>query len=141
MLNRSIVVLVVLVVAFAILGAQGQPEIKKVAPSQTSPASGQQMFETHCAACHGRDGKGTGPAAKALKKPPADLTILAQRNGGKFPELRVFQAIHGELDVSAHGSKEMPVWGDVFKSMSKDPAALQMRLSNLTAYVRSIQVK
>ena len=141
MVNRFIIVLVALVVAFAILGAQGQTEIKKVPPSKSSPASGKEMFETHCAVCHGKDGKGDGPAAKALKKPPADLTGLAQRNGGKFPELRVFQAIHGDLEVSAHGTRDMPVWGDVFQSMSKDSAALQMRLSNLTNYVKSIQAK
>jgi mono/diheme cytochrome c family protein len=100
------------------------------------------MFMTYCVACHGKDGKGGGPAAAALKRTPSDLTTLAARNGGKFPELRVYAAIHGDGEVVAHGSKEMPVWGEVFQSMSRDSGAgKQMRVANLTAYIKSIQAK
>jgi mono/diheme cytochrome c family protein len=141
MFNRCVIALVALVVGFAILGADGKPTLKSVPPSQTSPASGKQMFETHCATCHGRDGKGGGPAVAALKTPPPDLTTLAQRSGGKFPELKVYQTIQGDREVTAHGSKDMPVWGSVFSSMSRDQAHQQMRLSNLTKYIQSIQSK
>lgn len=138
MLIRIVTGLFVLVVGFAILGA----DIKKVAPSQTSPTSGKDMFMTYCAVCHGKDAKGSGPAAAALRKPPADLTTLAVRSGGKFPELRVAETIRGDVSNPAHGSKEMPVWGDVFQSMSRDSGAgKQMRVSNLTAYIKSIQAK
>lgn len=137
MFTRVMIALVTVVVAFAILGA----DIKKVPPKITSPASGEQMFVQYCAVCHGKDAKGTGPAAKALKMPPADLTQLSARNGGKFPELRVYGAIHGDVEMpAAHGSKDMPVWGAVFQSMSKDSGAgTQMRVSNLTAYIKSLQ--
>jgi mono/diheme cytochrome c family protein len=37
-------------------------------------ARGEQLFQTYCMVCHGTDGKGTGPAAKGLPHPPADLT-------------------------------------------------------------------
>jgi mono/diheme cytochrome c family protein len=141
MLTRVTVALVALVVAFAILGADNPPTIKKVSPSRTSAASGKDMFTTYCAVCHGRDGKGGGPAVAALKMPPPDLTTLAQRSSGKFPELRVYAAIHGDLEMPAHGSKDMPVWGTVFQSMDRDSAAQQMRVSNLTKYVQSIQAK
>lgn len=141
MLTRVIVALFALVVAFAILGAD-QPIIKKVPPTPTSPSSGQEMFSTYCVACHGKDAKGGGPAAAALKMPPPDLTTLAARNGGKFPELRVYNAIHGDGEVVAHGSKDMPVWGSVFQSMSRDNGATkQMRVANLTAYLKSLQSK
>jgi mono/diheme cytochrome c family protein len=137
MFTRIVVVLVAVAVAFAILGA----DIKKVAPKTTSPASGEDMFMQYCAVCHGTDAKGAGPAAKALKMPPADLTQLSAHNGGKFPELRVYGAIHGDVEMpAAHGSKDMPVWGAVFQSMSKDSGAgMQMRVSNLTAYIKSLQ--
>jgi mono/diheme cytochrome c family protein len=138
MLTRIVTGLFVLVVGFAILGAQ----VKKVPPSQTSPASGKDMFMNYCAVCHGKDAKGGGPAAAALKKPPADLTTLAARHGGKFPELHVAETIRGDGSNPAHGSKEMPVWGDVFQSMSRDSGAgMQMRVANLTAYIKSVQAK
>ena len=139
MLTRVIVVLFTLVVAFAILGAD-QPTIKKVSPTPTSPASGKEMFTNYCAACHGPDGRGGGPAAAALKVPPPDLTTLTARNDGKFPELRVYSAIHGDADMPAHGSKDMPMWGTVFQSMSRDNgASVQMRVANLTAFIKGMQ--
>jgi len=35
---------------------------------------GKPLFQTNCMSCHGTDGRGTGPAAKGLPHPPADLT-------------------------------------------------------------------
>lgn len=143
MLNRIIVGLVALVVAFAILGVDGaqKPSIKQVRPSQSSPASGKMMFQSMCAPCHGTDAKGGGPAAPALKTPPPDLTTLTQRNGGKFPETKVYETIRGDAEVPAHGSRVMPMWGNVFSSMSHDQAQSQLRLANLTKYIESIQSK
>ena len=141
MFTRVVIALVALVVAFAILGADTPTAIKKVQPSRTSPSSGKDMFTSYCAVCHGTDAKGGGPAVAALKMPPPDLTTMTKRNGGKFPELRVFNTINGDLNMPAHGSKEMPVWGDVFRSMERDNAAQQMRVSNLTKYLESLQTK
>src|SRR5579872_3953019 len=92
--------------------------IQHTTVKSTSPASGEEMFKTYCAVCHGTDGKGDGPAASALKVPPADLTQLSKKNGGKFPALEVTSAIRGDSNVAAHGSKDMPVWGSLFWNMS-----------------------
>src|ERR1700758_1504141 len=70
---------------------QAKPEIKKVPATYTNPTSGRQMFDAYCASCHGQGGKGNGPAAPALKAPPTDLTQLAAKNGGTFPEQHVAQ--------------------------------------------------
>ena len=121
--------------------AASEKVVKKVPVAPTSPISGQAMFNEYCVSCHGKDAKGTGPAASALKKTPADLTTLSVRNNGKFPELRVYSAIQGDLDVAAHGSKDMPVWGGVFQDMSRTSGEVQMRISNLVAYVKSLQTK
>lgn len=116
--------------------------LKRVMTSQTSPASGQQMYENYCAVCHGVDGKGNGPAASALKTAPTDLTALKARNNGKFPELHVYAAIQGDRDLPAHGSVEMPIWGDVFQTMSRGSTGeVQMRISNLILYIKGLQAK
>ena len=96
----------------------------------------------YCAVCHGKDGKGSGPAAPALKMPATDLTTLAQKNGGKYPALHVSSVIRGEGDVPAHGSKDMPVWGPLFWKMSQGhDAEVQQRIANLNQYIESLQAK
>jgi hypothetical protein len=74
-----------------------------------------------------------------LKKKPTDLTQLSSHNGGKFPDSRVARYIEGDDTVASHGSRDMPIWGDVFKSLSKDQNITRMRVSNLTAYIKSLQ--
>jgi mono/diheme cytochrome c family protein len=141
MASRNIALLLVLLIAFAGIAANAQT-VKRVPVTSTSPASGHEMFTTYCAACHGAEGKGNGPAASAMKKTPANLTELTARNGGKFPEMKVYGTIKGDTDTPSHGSRDMPIWGSVFSSMSKsNQGEVQMRISNLTAYVQSIQAK
>jgi|SRR5271165_463766 len=121
---------------------QSDKSIKHVPIKPTSPVSGKEMYATYCAVCHGTDGKGGGPAASALKVPATDLTLLSKNNGGKFPALKVTAAIHGEGGVSAHGSKEMPVWGALFFDLSGGhQSEVQQRVANLTKYIESIQAK
>jgi mono/diheme cytochrome c family protein len=126
------------------VAAQDQKEkvIQHVPIKPTSAASGKEMYTTYCAVCHGTDGKGGGPAASALKVPPTDLTLLSKNNGGKFPALKVTSTIRGEADLPAHGSKEMPVWGALFWSMSRGhEGEVQQRVANLSHYIESLQAK
>jgi mono/diheme cytochrome c family protein len=125
------------------LGAAAQDTtVKHVPLKPTSAASGKQMFMNYCAPCHGSDGKGGGPAANALKAPPADLTALSKNNNGKFPTFHVTSVLRGESTPTAHGSKEMPVWGPIFWRMSQGhPAEVQQRIANLTTYIESLQEK
>jgi mono/diheme cytochrome c family protein len=95
------------------------------------------MFTTYCAVCHGKDGKGDGPAAKALAKTPADLTKLAARNNGTFPDLKVRRYIEGLDEVAAHGTRDMPMWGDLFRALNRDTA--QIRIASLAEYLKSMQ--
>jgi hypothetical protein len=98
------------------------------------------MFVSYCAACHGLSGTGNGPAAAALKTAPADLTRIAARNKGTFPEVRVSRFIEGAEEVSAHGSRDMPIWGTLFRSLSpNNRMAADLRVRNLTDYLKSIQ--
>ena len=130
--------------ASAALCAQdgSQPVIHRTPAERTSVSSGKEMYRAYCAACHGTDGKGDGPASSALRSRPSDLTDLSKRNDGKFPELRVFGAINGDLRVTAHGSKDMPTWGAVLGRMGEaDVATVRLRIRNLTKYIESLQVK
>jgi mono/diheme cytochrome c family protein len=103
---------------------------------------GPDLFHAHCAACHGPDGKGNGPAAGALKTKPADLTILAKNNGGNFPTQRVQKFISGDdPSLLAHGSREMPVWGPIFHQIEEDQDFGNVRLQNLIKYLGTIQQK
>jgi hypothetical protein len=71
--------------------------------------AGRSEYLSHCATCHGVDGKGQGPTSAKLKTRPADLTRLAKRNGGVFSPSAVYEAIDGRK--TTHGNGEMPVWG------------------------------
>ena len=124
------------------MAAAQEPSIKRGPAPRTSAASGHEMYVAYCASCHGKEGKGGGPAASALKTPPPDLTTLAKGNNGKFPADHVYQIIRGDVNMPAHGNKEMPVWGPVFLAMSgAQPAQVQMRLTNLSQYLESLQQK
>jgi mono/diheme cytochrome c family protein len=70
--------------------------------------SGKAQYLQFCASCHGMAGKGDGPSAQLFNPPPADLTQLADKNGGLFPLVRVYDAIHGTA-VKAHEGRDMPL--------------------------------
>lgn len=141
---RSLVCLVALALAgaFASAAQEAQPTVKHTTAPATSPASGKEMFESYCASCHGKDAKGDGPAAGALKQAPANLTTLARQNGGKYPSDKVTSILRGQTKLVAHGDQDMPVWGPVFWKMSQGhEEQLQMRIANLNRYLESIQEK
>jgi mono/diheme cytochrome c family protein len=146
-IKKVVLMFTALMVFACAVAAQDQTQdsqkvIKHVPIQSTSPVSGKDMYTAYCAVCHGTDGKGGGPAASALKTPPSDLTLLSKNNGGKYPALKVTAAIHGDSALPAHGSKEMPVWGTLFGSLSSGhQSEVQQRVVNLTHYIEAIQAK
>lgn len=106
-----------------------------------SSMAGRDLFDFYCASCHGRDGKGGGHAAAALKVAPADLAALTQRNHGTFPTARLEAIIKGEerLSTPAHGSSEMPVWGPIFRALDSREAINAARIEHIVNYVESLQ--
>ena len=83
--------------------------------------AGKAEFLSSCASCHGADGKGKGPVSEQLKVAPADLTILAKTNNGVFPANAVYETIYGSKNVAAHGTPEMPIWGERFNPTMNYP--------------------
>lgn len=126
--------------AFA-AGEESGTTIKRVNARPTVSLNGADLFKEYCAVCHGNDAKGSGPAAEALKKRPADLTQLSRKNGGDFPELHVMNYIKGQDVVAAHGNRDMPIWGTVFSAMSANPDLVQVRTYALLKYIEQIQAK
>jgi len=146
MINRQALLLVsgaLCCGTIAVFGAQSQSAAKAPAAQEPPPlirsVKGPDIFRAYCASCHGKDAKGNGPAAVALKPKVPDLTRLAINNGGKFPEDRVRKTIMGDDALAAHGSREMPVWGPVFHQIENDTDWGNVRLANLTQYLKSIQ--
>jgi len=106
---------------------------------------GRAQFIRYCGSCHGPDGKGDGLLSGVLKQRPADLTLIAQKNGGEFPEQTVMRFIDGTTDVRAHGDPDMPVWGEVFKQqIAASPtqqAEIRATILGIVNYIRTIQQK
>jgi mono/diheme cytochrome c family protein len=101
---------------------------------------GVDNFHAYCSPCHGRDGKGHGPVAGALKTAPPDLTTIVARNHGVFPPGTIRDVIaNGSPDIPAHGSREMPVWGPAFHALDSSDRAADLRLANIVEYLSSIQ--
>ena len=122
-----------------------QVEIRQVPIKHVDPTSGEKMYVTYCAACHGNDGKGAGPAAPAMKVPPANLTTLARNNGGKYPATHVSAVIYGDTLAPSHEVKGMPAWQGLFSSLSPGTRTtggeILRRVSNINDYVKSLQAK
>ena len=102
---------------------------------------GSALYKAYCSSCHGQDAKGGGPVQASLKVPPPDLTRIAMRRGGVFPLKEVSGIIAGQVGVTAHGSREMPVWGPIFSQVTVDQDLGRVRIDNLARYLRDIQVK
>jgi mono/diheme cytochrome c family protein len=116
---------------------------KPLPPILTDSLVGSDLFRSYCASCHGADGKGRGPVANVLKVPPADLTTLARRNGGKYPAALVRDTLYGARTPNpsaAHGTSEMPLWGSIFKQLDVKESVAKVRVDNLVKYLESIQI-
>ena len=119
-----------------------KPTVKRVPAQPLASVDGKDNFNMYCAVCHGKNAKGDGPAAPAMKTPVADLTMIAKKSGGKFNAVAVRDMIKGaDREMPSHGSKDMPIWGPVFRSLQGDPNVAELRVNNLVDYIKSIQAQ
>lgn len=137
-MNQTILFSALALVFFA--AGQATPQADNVQTQMSAVASGKQTYREYCASCHGEDGRGMGPAASALKTPPSDLTTLAKRHAGKFPEEYVAEIVRIGKPIQAHGSSDMPVWGPIFNARDNfNEMAVRQRIKNLCAYLATLQ--
>ena len=104
-----------------------------------SSVDGKDLFVAYCASCHGMAGRGDGPVSSVLKAKLPDLSTLAARRGGKFPVADLEKMIMGETtSQAAHGTREMPVWGPVFRRVEDDKDLGLVRVRRLVEYIQSL---
>jgi len=139
-MNRDLAFPYLLLTALLIAAVAGAPRGTAQTPASKAAFNGQAIYEDYCAACHGRDGKGDGPAARALKTQPIDLTRISHNHSGKFPEADIKKVILGLDMMPSHGTEAMPVWGKIFTKMG-DPNTAGQRADALLVYLRQIQAK
>ncbi len=143
---RTTLLLCTLLLFSGAAGAQAKPQTDATHSQDQLPTSfvpsGKTMFKEYCAACHGLDAKGHGPARATLKVPAADLTTLSKRHGGEFPYDYVTNILRFGPGVPAHGSSNMPTWGPIFQYMDNyNQAVVRKRIKNLCDYLVTLQVK
>ena len=133
-MKRMVLFIVLLLALLLALAELAATTILPMGLPNTSALSGEEMYAAYCASCHGRDATG-GPSAP-------DLRVLSKQNNGKFPLAFVKEAIRGESRMAAHGPKDMPVWGRVFRYVgSGSRLEVEVRISNLAEYLKSLQIK
>jgi mono/diheme cytochrome c family protein len=115
---------------------------------------GKYEYQKHCAACHGRAGKGDGVQKPYLHQAPSDLTTLSKRNRGAFPSGRVYEKIDGTREVE-HARREMPCWRAEYGAEAAAAYAeearrdisystdlyVETRVAALVDHLRDLQVK
>jgi mono/diheme cytochrome c family protein len=124
----------------ALLGLTGCLPQTKPAEQATGPAD----FAAYCSACHGAAGKGDGELAAELAKKPADLTMLAAKNGGTFPTTRVMAQIWGYAGKKGQGV--MPDFGPLldgelvlYDGGDGIETPTPIRLVQIAEYVKTLQ--
>jgi mono/diheme cytochrome c family protein len=104
---------------------------------------GARLYFNHCAACHGEEFEGGGPVAAALRVTMPNLRSLAMRSDGVFPTDAVRAYIDGREAPAAHGDRQMPIWGDVFRGAEQGTAerTARRRIAALVELIESIQYR
>ena len=153
MLKKRKVGFAVLLALLGLAVALGPTDVVGQEPDENPgfmAAKGRITYGRYCANCHGADGKGGGSIAKFLKIPPTDLTMIEPDEEGNFPQQRLSEIIDGQSEVRGHGSREMPIWGDVFKNPLSEAYATgdesgedraQRMIRELIYYLETIQAK
>jgi hypothetical protein len=106
-------------------------------------AEGRALYLRYCASCHGVKADGRGPVSKSLKDQPADLRRLGDKYGMPLPHGQIARFADGRAEVAAHGTREMPVWGerfsDIYGAKGSRQGDLPHRIDKIIDYLNSIQ--
>jgi mono/diheme cytochrome c family protein len=124
--------------SFSLAAQTSEPHPSAKSPERAS-VEGAVLFAAYCASCHGKDGKGPGPASAGKIRVP-DLQLLAGRNKGVFPLPRVEALLSGTTQAPiVHGGMEMPLWGAVLSGGDSDRSTRDLRVHALARYLETLQ--
>jgi len=103
------------------LGDQYNQPVQEATKKQL--ASGKKIYTKSCVTCHGKSGKGDGPAAISFKQKPADFTD---------PEHSKYYSDQGRIYIIKKGSAgtPMPSWEGVLS---------ENEVQSVHAYIRSLR--
>ena len=128
------------VVSVAVINAAQEKPSKQAPVAPSRPTAGAELFAQRCSICHGSDLKGNVAFLPPYRTPP-DLTTLARRHGGKFPNAYLSNVLRNGVRLPAHGPAEMPVWATDFEATDQlDEVRVKLRIKSLTSYIKSLQV-
>ena len=124
---------------YSMCGLAAVPSVVAHAADDT----GADLYLNHCAACHGASGEGGGPVAVAMSGAVPNLRSLSERNGGVFPAEAVAAYVDGRVLKAAHGDRQMPIWGDVFRGPEQGTAerTVRRRVDALVAFLATLQYR
>jgi len=101
------------------------------------------LYAENCAACHGDNARGGGIMSPYLKMPAPDLTLIAARRGGHFPDAEIYRIVDGQSSENWTTNRHMPIWGyEFFGNDSDDERAhgrASTRVDSLVAFLKSRQ--
>lgn len=126
------------------------PDLLEAGEVSAGAEIGRIEFMSSCAQCHGTDGRGDGIIADYLTVAPPDLTAIQRENDGVFPAGLLYEIIEGGGGIGAHGSREMPAWGDRYAAQAyavlgwphepeERDAFIRARILALIEHIASIQ--
>lgn len=113
--------------------AEAEPKIRgpelMIDVERGNVENGMALYEKNCASCHGKRGKGDGPAAVSMRPPPRNLTDQAYMQ--TLSDEYLYKVItYGGSSVDR--SPLMPGWGAVFD---------QKEILDIIAYIRTLSGK
>lgn len=137
-ITRSHVLPVAVFLAGILLSTMGCEEQKA---RKAAVKEGEIYFKSYCAICHGENADGKGDMASMLDTPPMDLTTIAKRRGGVFPEDEIARIIATAERTPGHSLGEMPAWWETLKKAENidDPEIVRQKIENIVAYLKTLQ--
>jgi mono/diheme cytochrome c family protein len=120
---------------FAGTAVAADAKVVWVAAKTLVSVDGDDLFGSHCAACHGAMGKGNGPAVARLERAVPDLTLVTLRDGS----FSIEHILASHLQKVRSDQKGMPEIHRVLVGAYGRESVARLAEVNLVRYVEGLQ--